>query len=60
MGALVSISQIAAEPFADPVPIYLPVGSKRAKMAEAKREVCTAVGCVILKGPRGCQGATRA
>ena len=46
------MSQIAADPFGHPAPTYLPVGSKRAKRAEAKREVCTAVGCVILKGPK--------
>lgn len=50
MGALVSRSQIVADPSILPVPMYLPVGSKRANSATANSDVCTAVGWLILKG----------
>ena len=46
----VSMSQIKADPWCCAVAINLPEGSKRANIAFAERDVCTAVGYCIIRG----------
>ena len=45
-----SMSQINADPWCWAVAMNLPEGSKRANIAFAEREVCTAVGYCIVRG----------